>query len=49
MPTKSTLNETPRAVASDDTNAGQNPDHTVADPQSATGPSTSAADGISFG
>jgi len=46
MPTKSTLNETPRSVASDDPSAGQNPDLTTASQQLDSDQSTSSADRI---
>jgi hypothetical protein len=47
MPTKSTLNETPRSVASDDPSAGQNPDLTTASQQLDSDQSISSADRIS--
>ena len=46
MPAKSTLNETPPAVASDNPSAGQNPDLTVDGRQPDADPGTSSADGI---
>jgi hypothetical protein len=46
MPTKSTLNETPPAVTSDDQSTGQNPDLTVARRRPDAEQGTSSADGI---